>query len=153
VAKKGESVLGLVPISSAGSGNGQLSLAPIGANRAITKDEARAIDEFHKEMLVIDAQAAKTAFGMTKIGQLHQHGADIFDKTTEYILGIKDRPRGREHQLYVEEFSHHQIQLLAKHTMGAIEVGSGAIAVEIARSLYPIPEPPEPRSLWKKLFG
>ncbi|MCL5960829.1 MAG: hypothetical protein M1358_16270 [Chloroflexi bacterium] len=153
MGKNGESLLGLVPVTSGPNSPSNGSLAPISAQRSLSRDEQRTLDEYHKEILVIDATAHKTLFGMTKIGQIHQHGALKFDETTGYILNIKNQSRGREHQAYVNEFSAHQIQMLAGHLIGAMEVGGTNIGMEVHRSLYPLPEPPEPRSLWKRLFG
>lgn len=151
MSKKEESLLGLVPVSSGLGTGGNGNLASFGTGEALIKDEKRTLAEFGKQVLVIEATAAKTLFGMTKIGELHRHGAGVFDETAGNILDIKDRERGTEHGQYVAEFAKVQLQVFARHMIGAIEVGATNIGTEIHRSLY-LPEP-EQRSLWKKLFG
>ncbi len=124
--------------------------------RDLSRDEQHICEEWNKQMMVIDAQADKTAFATTKIGEVHRHGALTFSTTLEYVLALKEEAEGEEYQLYMAEFSKRQLQMLGRHMLGAVEVGSSHIGGEIHRSLYPPPEPPpppEPRSLWKRLFG
>ena len=73
MAKKEESLLGLAPISSP-SGT---ELVPFGGDRALTRDEQRITDEWHKQTLAIEATAAKTILGQSEIAEIHKHGAMV----------------------------------------------------------------------------
>lgn len=123
--------------------------------RSLSKDEQRVCDEWNKQMLVIDSQTDKTTFGTTKIGEIHRHGTLTFHESVAYVLDLKSEAANKEHQNYMDEFTKRQLQMLGRHVLGAIEVGSSHIGAEIHRPLYPEPEPetPEPRSLWQRLFG
>lgn len=151
-----EGLLGLAPLDREPVSNGNGDLQLFDSQRALTKEEQRTVDEFRSQMRVIEAINAKTSFGMAKIAELHEHAAVEFDDTVGYILRIKDQPRGKEHQLYINEFTSHQVNALARHLMGAVEVGATAIGAEIHRPLYFAPEPPPPpkrRSLREALWG
>jgi len=151
MTKRNESVLGLAPLAPPTGLSTNGHLAPFSPGRALTKDQRRILEEWHKETLVIDTTAAKTVFGMSKIAEIHQHASIKFDETVDYILAVKEEEHSREHQQYVDEFSTRQIQLLAKHLLGAIEVGGTNIGIEIHRSLYLLSEP-EQRSFWQRLL-
>lgn len=156
MAKKDETLLGLatVPMASAfGNGHAGGGLARSGAFQALTKEQQRVLAEFEKQHLVIEKQQEKTTFGEEMIGEIHEHGFSTFAHTSGAIIGIKALAQGAEHQAYLEEFSKHQLAMLARHISGAVNVGATNIAVEISRSLYPEPELPEPRSWLKRLIG
>lgn len=150
---KKEALLGRAPLEGVPNPPPNGSLQLFAPERALTKDEQRTIDEFRKQRLVIEATEIKTDFGMTKIGEMHEHATVEFDDNVGYILEIKASQRGKEHQAYMDEFVKHQIQHMARNLAAAVEVGATGIGMEIHRSLYLLPEPPEPRSLCKMLFG
>lgn len=148
MSRKDENVLGLAPLSPVPSLS--TDLVPFNPSRALTRDERRITEEWRKQTLVIEGTTAKTILGQTEIAELHKHGACVFDDSVSYIVGIKEEARGKEHQVYVDEFTTRQIQSLARHLLGAIEVGATNIGFEINRSLYP---PPEKRGFFERLFG
>src|SRR5436190_17340345 len=114
MTKKQENLLGLPSVSQF-PGTTSNSLVPFTSGGPLTKDDQRMMAEFRKELAVIEATAFKTEFGMGKIGEIHEHAATEFDSTVGFILAVKDEPRGKEHQLYVDEFTARQIQMLARH--------------------------------------
>jgi hypothetical protein len=151
-----EGLLGLVPFEANPNSSSNGSLQLFAPDRTLTRDEQRTVDELHKQQLVIQATNTKTTFAMDQIADIHEHATAQFDSTTGYILRIKDQQRGAEHQLYVDEFTKHQIPSLARQLMAAVEVAANAIGMEVHRPLYLPPEPPEPpkpRSLREILFG
>jgi hypothetical protein len=127
-----------------------LPTGPVSPGHAITREEQRVIDLFQKEKMIIEATTAIAAIGIRSIGEIHQHASQTFDETVGFILEVKAQPREREHQLYVEEFSKHQIQMLARHLYGAVEVASTNIGMEMHRSFY---LPPEQPGFWGRLLG
>jgi len=95
--------------------------------------------------LAIDIISTKARFGASKIGEIHQHASLTFDETTSFIVEIKDRSgRSQQHQAYADQFSERQIQLLAQHLLGVVDVSATGIGVEIHRPPYPPPEPEPP---------
>lgn len=135
----------------AGSSNWGNSLTLYNArNEMTTRDERKIGEEYRKQALVIDRQAAKTIFGMTKIGEINRHAAQTFDDTVGFIVTAKAEARGKEHQAYVDEFANRQIQMFARHMFGTLEVGATNIGVEINRSLYMTASP---RGFFGRVFG
>jgi hypothetical protein len=154
VAKKNENILGLSSLPKPMPGlETDTSLTPFQANRKLARAERKVIAEFHKEQLIMDATAKKTIYGETKIGELHQHTAAEFDGTVGFILGIKNEPgRTVEHQAYIDAFSHRQVQMLAGHLSGALDIGATNIGIEVQRSLF-FADEEERRGFFARLFG
>jgi hypothetical protein len=153
MAKRNENILGLAPLPKTAPGLGMSGgLVPLQPNRQLSKAEQRIIAAFHKEQLIIDAATAKTIFGESKIGELHRHTAAEFDETVGYMLAIKREARDPEHQTYQDAFTTRQIQMLAGHLSGALDIGATNIGIEIQRSLY-FPDEEERRGFWARLFG
>lgn len=137
--------------SESGSSNLGSSLIPYNArNQAGTRDERKIGEEYRKQVLVIEVQAAKTIFGLTKIAEINQHAAQTFDDTVGFIVTTKAEARGKEHQAYVDEFANRQIQMFARHVFGTIEVGATNIGLEINRTNY---VSASPRGFWERVFG
>ena len=138
------------------------SLSHTAVTTSLTRFEPRAalapraavlVEEAAIQNLTIEAQAVKTGFAMSKIGELHQHGAHVFDDTLTEIVEVKEQSRGREHQAIVDEFTQRQISMFGRQTLGALEVGGTVIAREIHRGLYVEPLPPRRRGFFARLFG
>src|SRR6266508_3960657 len=91
--KKHVSVLGLAPMQSPTS----LGLAPYApSHREITRQEARIIEAFHKDELVIDLTAEKGKLGMRKMSELQECASDLFAPTIAFMLQNKEDTRGTE---------------------------------------------------------
>lgn len=121
--------------------------------RHLTHNEQRAVAEWHLEMLVIEAQAAKTEFAVSKIGEINQHASSVFEMSVAYVFSLKEQAHGQPYQAYSDEFSTRLLAAMGRHMLGAVEVGGTIIGKEVHRALYPEPEPPEPRSLWRRVIG
>jgi hypothetical protein len=143
-----ESVLGIVPVSHPQPLRTELT--PYVLEHPVTHDEKRITEEFRKQTLVIEGEGEKTVFGQDIIGEIHDNAQEIFVSTIKSIFEAKQEAKGTEYQSYVDEFTTLNAKSLAKHLYGSVEVGAAEIGIEISRSLYP---PPEPLSLWKRLFG
>ncbi len=143
-----ESALGLVatnlprPLST--------EVASRGFGRPITRDEKRITEEFHKQVLVIQAVAEKTTFGQAALGDVHEHGQGVFAKGVRTIFAIKKKTESAECESYLEEFSRVTVQSLGQSLIRTYGTSAAAIETEIARPLYP---PPEEKSLFRRLFG
>lgn len=150
MTKKNESLLGLVPYTpTAGTNTGLVPFAP---NQALTREEQRIVDEWHRQTLIIDATTTKTLLGLDKITEIHFHAATTFGEASGQILALRETAQGKEHQAYMDEFCRHQVQVLARHLLGAVEVGATNIGHEIHRSLYLAPEE-DKRSFLQRLLG
>ncbi len=145
--KKEKDVLGLSIVAAAPKPGTEL--VPFGG-RKLTREERRITDELHKQVLVLEGTAQKTAFSQAKITEIHMHGAVMFEETVAFIASVKEESRGTDYQTYVDQFSRRQIESLARHLLGVTEVGAMAISYEVNRSLYP---PPEQRGFLQRLFG
>ncbi len=145
--KKSVSVLGLPPVQAANS----LGLEPYSSSRrAITRDEKRVIEAYHKDQLVTDLTGEKGKFGMRKMSEVQQCASELFGETVLFMLDTKNDVRGTEAQPYVEEFTLRQIQMYARHMLGTLEVVDTNIAIEVHRSLN---LPPEQLGFWQKLLN
>lgn len=153
MAKKNESVLGLVPLSQPSNFGSHSGLVPHKSVRTMTQDDQRVLDELYKEALVMDGIRTKSLFAMDQIAEIEKHGIATFKETVGYILAIKDEACSKEQQAYIDEFCVRGIHALARHMLGVMEVGATNIGIEVHRSLYPIPEPTKPVSLLERLFG
>jgi len=150
--KKDDNVLALTPLASNSSAATNTGLVPRNSFRALTRDEERLIEEDRKQQLAIEIRAAKGRLGMSKIAEVHKHAELTFDEAAGFIVEIKDRPgRSPQLQAYVEQFSERQIQLLAQHLLGVVDVSATGIGMEVHRDPYP---PPERRAgFLERLFG
>ena len=150
--KKDVSVLGLAPTQPTNS----LGLVPYASHaphapqrREVTREEARVIETFHREELIVDLVGEKGKLGMRKIGEVQEVASDLFEDIVSFILQNKDEARGTEAQPYVDEFAMRQIQMYARHMLGTLEVVRTNIGIEVHRSLN---LPPEQRGLWARLL-
>ena len=153
MAHKEESLFGLAPVATQHHSSTSTQLSPYEPDRTPTRQEQKVVDALRLERLVIEAQTAKTTFGMSQIAKLHEHGSATFDAAVAEVFAIKEQSRSKEHQAYIDEFSTRQLSMFGREMLGAMDVGATGIAFEIHRSLYPEQEQPEPRSVWKRLFG
>lgn len=146
---KQENGLGLVALESPPPSS--VEIIPFGLpDRLLTREQKRVVEEYDRQVLIIEAIAAKTVFAQDEIITIHQNGASDFLTTIEYLFELKEAARGTEHQVYMEEWTKLQARTLVKHLMGAMEVGATNIGAMIHA---PLDLPPEKRSLWKWLFG
>lgn len=123
------------------------------SNQPLSPRKQALFEEADVQNLTIDATSVKTAFGMTKFAELHQHGACLFGDTLETIFEVKEQVTNKEAQPIVAEFTTRQISLYGRQTLSALEVGGAAIGFEINRALYMPPVAPERKSLLQRLFG
>lgn len=145
--KKYVSVLGLAPMQAPNS----LGLTPYSPlRRDITREEMRAIEEFHREELIIDLTAEKGKLGMRKIAEVHECASDLFAPTVAYMLQNKEDMRGTEAYPYVEEFTLRQVQMYAKHLLGTLDMVDTNIAMLVHESLN---LPPEQQGFWQRLLS
>ena len=150
---KSPSVFGLAPLEGMFSDAGTTSITRYRSGAELPALERKVIDELSKQRLVIEAQREKTEFAMTQIGDLHEHGSHVFNRTTTYIMEVKQQTRGKEHQSVIDEFTARQISTFGRQMLGAMEVGGTKIGEEVFRPLYPTADPPEPKGFWKRLLG
>lgn len=157
--RKQESSLGLPPVPKFDQ-NAALA-APgvgLGLRRPLTRNEEATVDEWHHQQLVILGQEKKTEFGLSKMGEIHQHGRATFARTLDANRVSTNSHRDEECQSRIDEFTQHQEALLAQCLSVAIETGCTNILIEVGRSLYVEvreEQQPEPQqtSVWKLLFG
>jgi hypothetical protein len=115
----------------------------------------RIVAEAHRQRMGMVAQAIKADFADQKIGEVNQRAHRCFAETAENMLRVKSQTKGTELEAYMEEFTHHAIQLTSQHMTGMMKIHAAAQAQEAARTPYP-PEPPEPEGrpgFFKRLFG
>lgn len=154
--KKNDNVLALAPLSS------DLNMTHGGLqawNRRWepTEGERQLTEEARTQQRAIDVIATKARFAESKVGEIHQHAIQVFDETNSLIMEAKERPgRSAQHQAYMDQFSERQVQLLAQHSLGLVEVSATGIGAEVHRSPYPPPEKPKPAKrpgLLQRLLG
>jgi hypothetical protein len=148
--KKNDNVLALPPLTSDFGTTANTSLVPWDSRRPLTKAGKRLVEEAHKQRLVIDIITTKARFGASMIGKIHEHGGITFNEATSCLMEIKDQPgRNPQHQAYIDQFTEHQVQLLARQLLAVIDVSATGIGVEVHRD----PHPPErPAGLLKRWF-
>jgi hypothetical protein len=146
MAKQQENVLGLdQPWPEAQL---ERALVPLGGGHSLTRDERRVETELHKQLIVMQATAIKGIYGRSQIEEVHKHAAVGYDETAEYIVTLRNTARGKDHELYVNQFCDVQMKALARHTLGMVEVIATHIGYEANRSLYP-----EPLGFWGRVLG
>lgn len=123
-------------------------------------DQLRIVEEWNKQTSVIAGHRALTIFAAASIGEMHSQINEAFNGSAAEILADKFLQDGHRAQDFIEEFDEKQVQLLAKHLWGVLEVGASNIGMEVHRPLYPpaieVKEPiqePEPFSVRRFLFG
>lgn len=146
--RKTESVLGLAPLEMASPFH--TGLVPYAQERTLTREEQRVTNEFDRQKLVIEAQREKTKLGIGAIGEIRDHASMVFQDTGISIFVRQQEVLGSEIESYVTEFNRLNMQGLAHDLLAATNVGSTNIGTVIYKSLD---LPPEPPSLWKRLFG
>lgn len=151
--RKNESVLGLPPLPATTNSSSNGTLAPARPRGALTHDEQRVVEELGKQEVVIRGVRAKAALATDAIADVELHGVTKFDEAVGYIVELKEEQRSKEHQAYTDEFCERGIHLLAKHTLGVMEVAATNIGIEVHRTLYPPPEEERPRGFWERLLG
>ena len=123
-----------------------------GPNRTLSKLAKGIIETGREQQLAEAVLSAKFRFAQIKIGELHEHGALVFDRTTDFIMGIKEQSgRSREHQAYIDHFTARKIALLDQHLLKLDDAGATAIAHQAYLPPYPEPEPE--RGFWDRVFG
>jgi hypothetical protein len=76
---------------------------------------------------------------MCEINKIYQHAQWVFCELTKNLLEVKDRAKGTESEAYVEEFTHHLIQMAAHQMKGCVKFAAIALSQEIGCH----PDPPE----------
>ena len=150
-----DNVLGLAPLSSEFGTATHLGLGLWSSHQSLTQDERQLIDEARKRQLAIDIISTQARFAVSKINEMHQHASGMFDTTCNLIIEIKDRlDRDAQHQAYIDQFSEHQIRLLAQHSLAMIEMGATNIGTELHQSPYPPSSsgPKRPAGFLQRLF-
>jgi hypothetical protein len=148
-SKKPDNPFGLAPIAplpALNSNDYWLARRPA----EMTRHERAIRAEWQTQMLVVEAQKAKTIFAEYLISDIHECAATIFTQTATAIWATKETVQNPELKGYVDAFCHRQIQLAGRHMEHATVFGGENILAEIQRS--PRVEPPKP-SLWQRLFG
>lgn len=149
MTKREENLLGLAPVSSIFTPASN-KIQPFHHPGGVSKRQHKILSELEAEVDIIAATEIKTNYGQIAISSIHEQGFAVFDDTLEFMFDARLRSRSQEHQQYIEEFTKHQIKMLANHIVGAIEVGATNVATEIHRSMY-IPE--EKPGWLQRLFG
>jgi hypothetical protein len=152
MAKKQESILGLVPLAQGPNFGDSGHIVTLGATRASNRDEQWVLDEYQKQALIMVGVEAKAVHAMKLIAEIHKEGVVTFEEAAGYIQAIQASQRGKEHQAYLDEFSKRAIQLMGRHLLATAEVAATNIGVEVHRTLYPPPLRETP-SMWKRIFG
>lgn len=154
MSKKNDNLLALPPLGSDESATDSTTLVPWSPRGSLTTEEKRVIDLYGKHRLLMGVIAEKARYGTSLIGEIHKHGSLTFDEATSHIMEVKDRSgRSELHQAYIDQFTERQIQLLARQSLGAIEVGATSIGFVIHEDSDP-PPLPEPRSgFLQRLLG
>ena len=151
--KTGENVLALARLKTEFGPTTEAGLVPWDDREPLSRMENELIAVSREQRLAISLIAAKARFGTGMISLIHMQGSVTFDKTTRFIMEIKDDAgRSQQHQAYVDQFSERQIQLLAQEVLAVIDVGAASIGQEIHRSAYPPPRAVR-RGLLARLFG
>ena len=150
--RRADNTLALTPLAS--DFGTTISLAPWSSRWALTEDEKRLNEEARMQQLAIEAIAAKARFGASKVGEIHQHASLTFDETVGFVMEVKDRPgRSQQHQAYIDEFTERQVQLLAQHSLGVVDVGATSIGLEVHRDVYSPPGSRRRAGFLQRLFG
>jgi hypothetical protein len=150
--KKEDNPLGLTPFGAPTAGLSFGFGSPyLEAGRELTRDERRILDQFHKKKLVIDLTDVLTQISSGAISDIYQCSATTYDETAGYIENLRlGKQRSKEHQAFVDAFSH-QLNALLGHHLGKIaEIGAERIGAELYDSLN---VPPEQRSFLQRLLG
>lgn len=151
MSKKNDNLLALPSLGSDEPSVGGTTIVPWSSRGSLTKEEKRVIDLHRKHELLMEVIAEKTRYGTSLIGEIHKHGSLTFDEATGHIMEVKDRSgRSELHQAYIDQFSERQIQLLARQSLGAIEVGATGIGLIIHEDSDP---PEQPSGFLPRLFG
>jgi hypothetical protein len=151
--KKPMSVLGLAPVNV--QSTSILGLAPISppdipVNRAISRHEESILGAFHEDVLIMEGTAAKAEYGMFKFGEVQECASSFFGGTISILLDNKNDLRGTDVEPYMNEFTTRQIQMYARHMLGALEITGTRIGEQIHTSLdVPLEKP----SLMERIFG
>jgi hypothetical protein len=158
MTKKQANLLGLAPLTPAGSGGLIIYGAAASVSRPPTKTEQRMELETQKQLQVIHHQRVKAEAGAHEIAQVHQQAAQEFLEIASHLSGLKETARGKDYQALVEEFTQRSAQLAAQHLFGVMEVSARNIGMETARPLYLEEEPEvvqvvEKRGLLRRLLG
>lgn len=151
--KKNVSVLGLAPVnlqSASILGLPPMSPPNIPLDRAISRQEQRIIGAFHEDVLIIEGTAAKAEFGMFMFGEVQQCASRLFGGTVSTLLDNRNDLQGTEVEPYMNEFTTRQIQMYARHMLGALEITGSRIGEQIHSSLD---IPTERPSLMERIFG
>lgn len=145
------SALGLVPLQHPNS----LGIPPdappqIAPDRAVTRQERRIIGALREDGLIIEGTAAKAVYGMRKLGEVQEQASGMFGGTVSQMLDNRNELLGTDVEPYMNEFTTRQIQMYARHMLGALEITGTRIGEQIHSSLD---LPPEPLSLRERIFG
>ena len=112
----------------------------------------RIVAEAHRQRMGMVAQAIKADFADQKIGEVNRRAHRCFSETAEDMLRVKSGAKGTELEEYMDEFTHHAIQLTAQHMTGIMKIHAAAQAQQAVSSPYPA-ELEERPGFWKRLLG
>lgn len=109
--------------------------------------------EKRKQQLAIEFQKEKTNQALGCIGEMHEHGSDVFYQSISHHTAINEAVRGKEPQSMIEEFHQYGARLEAQHLFRIIDTGAHNIGTIVSQGTYvqDVKEE-EPRRGWRKLI-
>src|SRR5690349_6010688 len=99
--KKPESALGLAPLSHKSNFTDH-NIVAVRSKRPSNQEERWIVEEYQKQALIMVGIDAKAVQAMRLIAEIHKEGVSVFEEATGHILRVKDEPRGKEQQAYVD---------------------------------------------------
>ena len=131
------------------------SLMPRRDRWELIEGEKQITEQERGELLIIDINAVKGCYAVTKIEQIVRHSARAYDEALSAIIEIKEQPgRSEQHQAYVDAFAKLQVQLLVKHELEVIDASMINIGAVARRSSeWPPSRPPAPPNPPKRHVG
>jgi hypothetical protein len=158
--KTTESVLGLRPLPRQSGFESTMSLVLAGNNQGFTKREKVIYINVHEQEVIIDLTGRKAIFGIEKMNEVKRAAASDELYTLQYMDELRVDTQLTHSQGAFDEFLSRLTTSSARHTLGAVDVGSTLIATEISRTFYPTdedledsPKPEPPRTFMQRLLG
>jgi len=139
----------LLPSLTAASHGFALATVPIITAPALTRDEKYILAQGEKQKLKIQMTAAKTAYAITKAGELQTCAGHVFASTCGKIDGIEESAATTNSALYVKRFAAFQRDQLADQVTTLYAKGMGVIQGELQKLLPD--EAPAPKGLLDRL--
>jgi hypothetical protein len=130
--------------------NGTLAESSYSLSSAQTRDGQFMLEAAGKQELAMRLYARKTAYAISKAGELEAHASRTFLKTCEALDAVVASAHGTPSQKYVEGFVHYQKDQTAEQITTLYAEGMGMVRRELVRGL---PDTAPKRGLLARLVG